>query len=183
MRVISGIFKGVKLSKLNRFKTRPISDSDKEKLFGHISSLKDTTVLDLFAGTGSVGIEAISRGGKEIHFVEHSYKICQLIESNVKKCEGNYKFKIFHNDVFSFIKRQKSIYDIIFCCPPYDKHYSEKLLTYFNNYDSILCNGGLLIIQESVNNKFPLDGNEYFSIEKIIKSGDTMFYILKKNNS
>ena len=145
MRVISGKYKGKKLNGFDIDGTRPTMDRVKESLFSMIqNSLKDSTILDLFAGSGSLGIEALSNGAKSAYFVDNNIKLINIIKSNTKDMtedihiiKGNYK------DILNLLKDIK--FDIIFLDPPYklnlindclNKIYELKLL---NKNGIIVC--------------------------------------------
>ncbi len=123
MRIISGKAKGVRLSALNSKKTRPILDRAKESMFSILgSSVQDSVVLDLFAGTGSLGIEALSRGAKRCLFVENSTNAIQVIKKNLRNANLLKRTVVLKINVFrllDFIKNKDIKFDLILVAPPY----------------------------------------------------------------
>ncbi len=122
IRIISGKFKGRKLKPPSDYKIRPTLDSVKESIFNVIGSrIEGSNVLDLFAGTGSLGIESLSRNCNLVYFVDESFESINLIRYNVTclKIE-NEKYKIIRSDVLEFLQSYvNSKWDIIFIDPPY----------------------------------------------------------------
>ena len=123
MRIISGEAKGVRLSALSSKKTRPILDRAKESMFSILeSSLLDGVVLDLFAGTGSLGIEALSRGAKRCLFVENSTNAIKVIKKNLQNTnllKRTVVLKINAFRLLDFIKNKDVKFDLILVAPPY----------------------------------------------------------------
>ena len=120
MRIISGEAKGVRLSALSSKKTRPILDRAKESMFSILeNSLPDGVVLDLFAGTGSLGIEALSRGAKRCLFVENSTNAIKVIKKNLRNAnllKRTVVLKINAFRLLDFIKNKDIKFDIIHSC-------------------------------------------------------------------
>ena len=120
MRVISGTAKGTKLSSIDSIETRPTLDRVKEPLFSIIqNNIEQANVLDLFAGSGALGIEALSRGSKHCTFCDKSYKSIQMLKENIKKTRMEEKSTILNVDYKKCLSNQKEKYDIIFIDPPY----------------------------------------------------------------
>lgn len=151
MRIISGIAKGTKLKNVNIPSTRPIMDRVKESLFNILRNyLKDASLLDLFAGTGSVGIEALSQGCREVTFVENNLKAIDVIKYNLQKANFASKSKIIYQDVLSTIKilhQEKQTFDIIFIGPPQFKDLLNKTLSRLEKYP--LHNSSTIIIGQA----------------------------------
>lgn len=121
MRVISGISKGVKLKEPDGVKIRPTTDRVKEGIFSAIQFLlSDAKVLDLFAGTGQLGIEALSRGAQLCVFVDNDKASHRLQIENLKKSKLLSKSKVVYDDSIKFINNLKDKFDIIFLDPPYN---------------------------------------------------------------
>ena len=107
MRVISGKAKGTKLNSLEGIATRPTLDRVKEALFNILQfDLQDAIVLDLFAGSGALGIEALSRNAKQVVFCDNSYKAIQIIEKNLKKTNLNKNAIVINKDYKTFLKER-----------------------------------------------------------------------------
>ena len=123
MRIISGKAKGVRLSALSSKKTRPILDRAKESMFSILgNSVPDSIVLDLFAGTGSLGIEALSRGAKRCLFADNSTNAIKVIKKNLRDANLSKRTVVLKINVFrllDFIKNKDIEFDIILVAPPY----------------------------------------------------------------
>lgn len=120
MRVISGTAKGTKLNTINDVTTRPTLDRVKEPLFSIIQTyLQEANVLDLFAGSGALGIEALSRGAGHCTFCDKSFQSIQMLKENIKKTKMENKSTIFVQDYKKCLKELKETFTIIFIDPPY----------------------------------------------------------------
>ncbi len=123
MRIISGEAKGIRLSALNSKKTRPILDRAKESLFSILGdSVIDSAVLDLFAGTGSLGIEALSRGARKCLFVDNSTNAIRVIKRNLQEADLIKRTVVLKINVFrllGFLKNKNIRFDIMLVAPPY----------------------------------------------------------------
>jgi len=138
MRIISGKFRSRTLRSLRGMDIRPTSDRLRETLFnvltaGNASSLEGSIWLDLFAGTGAVGIEAISRGAKDVYFVEKSAAAAQVIRANLQSLQVTGGYSVLQEDLpraFYRLERQKVAADVVFLDPPYRMRgaYSDALL-------------------------------------------------------
>jgi 16S rRNA (guanine966-N2)-methyltransferase len=121
MRVIAGKAKGRRLASVPGDTTRPITDRTKEALFDILGGrVEDARMLDLFAGTGSVGIEALSRGAREVWFVERERRAVQAIKSNLELTGLAQQARVVRQDVFRFIQQVagREQFDIIYVAPP-----------------------------------------------------------------
>jgi 16S rRNA (guanine(966)-N(2))-methyltransferase RsmD len=129
MRVISGRAKGVVLKTPDGMLTRPTSDRVKEAMFSIIQfDLPGAKVLDLFGGSGQLGIEAISRGASAAVFVDSREEACRLIRSNLLKAKMEEQGKVIRSDYADYLKRCKEKFRIIFLDPPYAEVFLEKSL-------------------------------------------------------
>ena len=150
MRVVSGKFRGSKLLSFDGIDIRPTSDMVKESLF---NILRDRVIgckfLDLFAGTGNVGIEAISRGAKEVVFIDKSPKSIELIKKNLQKVRSTAEVK--NSDSLSYLQSTTAKFDIIFIDPPYKTELGVEALKIIKDKDLLEDNG--LIIFESEDKK------------------------------
>lgn len=125
MRIISGKYRGKSLLYPKDPALRPTQDRVKEAMFGIVQfQVPDAVVLDLFCGTGSLGIEALSRGASHAVFVDKETKI---LSENLKKIDGS--FKVFRSESYRFLKKNDRVFDLIFIDPPYERHdlYEETL--------------------------------------------------------
>ena len=165
MRIISGNFKGKKILEPNDFKTRPLKDLTKESIFNIIQhsnklnlDLKNSTVLDLFSGVGSFGIECLSRGVKKVIFVENYSKVLPILKKNLVnlKSVDNYKIiekNIYKDDELFFLNLK---FDIIFLDPPYkDKNIGDLLIKIEKS--KIINKNGIIVLHrhKDENDTFP----------------------------
>lgn len=180
MRVISGTAKGIQLAQPASSKSRPITDSSKEFIFNKIEPIiNGSAFLDLFAGTGSVGIEALSRGSITCTFVESNYSVITKLKDNVSKCKLNERATIKCEDVFSFLNYNKFTYDIIFAGPPYHRDYYSRVIDALDSKVTLLSKGGLMIIQSEKYVSRRNNIRNYSLIEERTK-GDTLFSFFEK---
>ena len=125
MRVISGVARGTKLNSIDSTDTRPTLDRVKEALFNIIQNIiDDSIVLDLFAGSGAIGIECISRGAKKAYFCEKSHEAVKMIRQNIEKTRFTDKSEILQQDYKKALKNysvRNIKFDIVFLDPPYKK--------------------------------------------------------------
>ena len=148
MRVISGTARGTTLHSIDNISTRPTLDRVKESLFNIIQNkIEDSTVLDLFAGSGAIGIEFLSRRAEKAYFCDVSIKAIEMIEQNLNKTKLKEKAEVFNKDYLKCIEELKSIkFDIIFLDPPYKENFSIEALKRINEA-KMLKNGGIIIIE------------------------------------
>jgi len=165
MRVISGKFRGKKLFLPTDRNTRPLKDIVKESIFNLLEhsnkldlSLSNSSVLDLFSGCGSFGIECISRGSKNVYFFENYVEAIKILEKNLNFFKNSKNFKIFKFDCFEFFESNKEInkkFDIIFLDPPYKELRINKLIEKIIQ-KKILKNDGLIIIHRHKKDKLEI---------------------------
>lgn len=174
MRIIAGEKKGHKLASLAGNMTRPTADCVREAIFSMIYDCEDLDVLDLFAGSGIMGFEALSRGAKSLESVESSDKAVKIILKNKDLLNYSDKAYVHHKKADTFIKTTLKKYDLIFLDPPYEKGLVNLTLgaVYENN---LLSEDGLIVVEHSVREKIWDDFQDY--IEKQKKYGDTMVTI------
>src|SRR5579863_6276391 len=154
MRVATGEAKGRRLKGPVDKGTRPIIDRVKTALFDILSTrVEDARFLDLFAGTGSVGIEALSRGAAHATFIEMSYSILKLVRENLKITGLGDRAETLHADAFKFLQAnvapahsKKPEYDIIYVAPPQYHEMAARALTLLDT-SPLLAAGGLVIVQ------------------------------------
>lgn len=160
MRVISGKYKGKKLSGDNIEGTRPTMDRVKESLFAIIQNdIKESICLDLFAGSGSLGIEAISNGANTCYFVDKNMNAINAIKENTK---GINNIKIIKNDYIKALNELKNIkFDVIFLDPPYKMNLIQSSLDKIKENDMLNKNG--IIVCESEQENFEID---YFILKE-----------------
>ena len=154
MRIISGKFKGKKILEPNDLNTRPLKDLTKESIFNIIKhsnrfniNFENSEILDLFSGTGSFGIECISRGAKFVTFVENYNGILPILKKNLANLKLASNYLVIEINVFNYLNLNefKKQFDIIFLDPPYKEKELKKLLLLFINR-KILKQDGIIII-------------------------------------
>lgn len=178
MRIIAGKYKGKKLVFPEDKNIRPTADLVKEALFAHLYDVEELNFLDLFCGCGGIGIEAISRGAKLVHFVDSSSKSLFFVKQNLSDLIGD--FKIFKTDYLNFLKKTECKYDIIFIDPPYANfEYYTKSLNIIKQRN-LLNDGGVVICEHD--NNLKLDVCDY-EITSTKKYGKKFLTYLKSNNS
>ena len=157
MRVITGKARGVQLKTPEGMQTRPTTDRVKEALFSIINfDVPGANVLDLFGGTGQLGIEALSRGAKSAVFVDQSEQACRLIRENLKRTKLEQNAKVIRGDYMDYMKRCRETYDIIFLDPPYAEVFLENALKCISEID-ILHSGGIIVAERPVGKELPCE--------------------------
>ena len=150
MRIISGKARGTKLYTLDGENTRPTLDRVKEPLFNILNfKLNDSVVLDLFAGSGQLGIEAISNGAKLCYFIDHNNEVIKVLNKNIVNLNIKDKSRVVLTDWKKFLNEcsAKNLkFDLIFIDPPYDYDVYEKIIDKVSNLN-LLNNDGLLVLE------------------------------------
>ncbi len=184
MRIIAGEYRGRVLKSPTDYRTRPTSDRLRETLFNVLNPKisTDTRFLDLCAGTGAVGIEAISRGAGFTTFVDKSYRVCALIEENLDRLQiPEEKTEIFRNVAEKFISREHpAIWDIIFYDPPYQENYRPFLFEFAANAANLLGSDGILIVEHHAKNVLP-DAVGNIRRWRILKQGETQLSFYERS--
>ena len=183
MRIVAGRFKGTTLLGPEGKKIRPLRDMVRESIFNFLLhsnkislQLEKSNVLDLYSGTGSFGLECLSRKAAEVIFIENEKNAVKILEKNIEKLKVKNKIKIFSNDIFELIEKHdffKSKFDIIFCDPPFkDKNITKLVQLIFSK--SLLNKNGIIILhrskttQETFPNFFEIIDERTYGISKII---------------
>ena len=159
MRIITGNFKGRKLLTPNDIKTRPLKDLTKESIFNILKhsnkfkvEIKNSVILDLFAGVGSFGIECLSNEAKYVTFVENYNGVLPILKKNLSNLKLDKKYEVIEQNIFTGLKLTKINYDIIFLDPPYkDKNISELIDKIFEI--NLLSKSGIIITHRNKNVK------------------------------
>lgn len=148
MRVITGTARGRKLGQLQGMETRPTTDQVKESIFNIIQfDIEGRRVLDLFAGTGQLGIEALSRGAASCTFVDQRKDAVGLVRSNLKLCRLSDKARVVQGEALSFLSTVREQYHLVFLDPPYQMDLLENAIKKIAEIDMLTENG--IIICES----------------------------------
>lgn len=180
MRVITGKARGIQLKTPEGLLTRPTTDRVKEALFSIIQfDLPGKRVLDLFGGTGQLGIEAISRGAKSAVFVDAADKACNLIRENLRRCKMETDARVVRADYMDFLDRCKERFDIVFLDPPYAEIFLENALKKITEID-ILNSGGIIVAERPVGKGLPWDFPGFIR-SRDYKYGQTLLTIYRKD--
>ena len=182
MRVISGKARGVNLKTPEGQVTRPTADRVKEALFSIIHfDLPGAVVLDLFGGSGQLGIEALSRGAKKAVFVDAGEPACKLIRENLKRVKMEQDAQVVRSDYLAYLQRCSEKFDIIFLDPPYAEVFLEKALKKITEID-ILQSGGIIVAERPVGKPLEMDFPG-FSRSKDYKYGNTLLTLYRRDES
>lgn len=147
MRVISGKYKGKNLIGFDIYGTRPTMDRVKESLFASIQNyIKDSSVLDLFAGSGSLAIEALSNGASSIYMVDNNVELINIIKKNTLGMENVHILKSDYKDALNMYKNSNIKFDIIFLDPPYKLNLINDCLDKIYNYN-LLNKDGIVVCE------------------------------------
>ena len=180
MRVITGKARGVTLAAPDGLKTRPTSDRVKEALFSIVQfDIPGARVLDLFGGSGQLGIEALSRGANSAVFVDAREDACKLIRENLKRTKLETDGKVIRSDYLDYLKRCKDSFDIIILDPPYAEVYLENALKMITEID-ILQSGGIIITERPLGKDLSLDFDG-FTRSRDYKYGNTLIALYRKD--
>lgn len=174
MRIISGRFRGRRLKGPRGLALRPTGDRLKETLFNILgSSIRDSVFLDLFAGTGAIGLEALSRGARKVLFVESSPEGLRLIRENLKVCGVTGGFDLVNIDVFKALRqlaKSGMCADIIFVDPPYEwQPYRDLLEIVFRT--GLAGTESLVIVEHHQKSSLPAQGEDY-SRTRVVEQSD-----------
>lgn len=178
MRVITGTAKGRRLDTLEGMDVRPTADRVKEGMFSSIQfEIENALVLDLFGGSGQLGIEALSRGARAAVFVDNSKKSIDIIKSNLRKTGFEEKSLVFNMNSEDFLRITDKKFDFVFLDPPYNKGIIEKTIPLLsgkiNNNGKIFCEHEKKLILPDEINEFRLKKNyKYGKIEVTLYSAD-----------
>lgn len=163
MRVITGSARGRRLKTPENYDIRPTTDNVKESVFNIIQfDVEGRRVLDLFAGTGQLGIECLSRGAESAVFVDHSREAIKIIKENLAVC--GLKGVVAEQDSLTYLKNCGK-FDLIFVDPPYDADLYEEVLNSINMFD-ILNDGGIIICEARRGRVFPQMTGDYRMVKE-----------------
>ena len=180
MRVISGRARGLKLISPEGIETRPTLDRVKEALFSMLFPyLNDSVVLDLFAGSGALGIEALSRGALKCFFVDNSEQAVSCVKKNVSGARVSESSEIIKTNALDFVKRSKEKFDIIFLDPPYQNDIYNDIIDSIAKKE-LLKENGLVVIEWDYINEPPFKNNAAFEIFREKKYGRVGITVLKR---
>ena len=179
MRVITGKARGVQLKTPQGMQTRPTADRVKEALFSIINcDLPGASVLDLFGGTGQLGIEALSRDAKSAVFVDASADACQLIRENLKRSKLEGQGRVVRSDYMEYLNKCRESFDIILLDPPYGEVFLENALKRITEID-ILKSNGIIVTERPLGKELPWEFGGY-TRSRDYKYGKTLLTIYRK---
>ena len=180
MRVISGKARGIVLKTPDGLQTRPTADRVKEAMFSILQfDLPGARVLDLFGGTGQLGIEALSRGAKSAVFVDAGDKACKLISENLRRTHLESDARVVHADYMSYLKSCKETFDLVLLDPPYAEVFLENAINHIAEID-ILQSGGIIVAERPVEKDLSLE-IPGFTRSKDYKYGRTFLTLYRKD--
>jgi len=177
MRVITGTARGKRLMTLEGNDVRPTSDKVKEGIFSAIQfDIEGRKVLDLFAGSGQLGIEALSRGAEKAVFVDASSNSLRVVNQNIQSVGFSDRSEVYAGDAVSFLLRSSDTFDIVFIDPPYATDLVEKVLDILPDR---LSRCAIIICETDINKELPKSAGE-FEIYRKYKYGKTAITIYKR---
>ena len=179
MRVITGKARGVALKTPVGDATRPTADRVKEAVFSMLQfELQNACVLDLFGGTGQLGIEALSRDAKHATFIDAREDACRLIRENLKRTSLQDQATVVRSDYAAYLRKCREKFDIVFLDPPYAEEYLENSLKIITEID-ILQTGGIIVTERPFGKDlcYDFDG---FSRSRDYKYGNTVITLYRK---
>lgn len=161
MRVVSGSARGRRLKELQGMETRPTTDKVKESLFNVIQfDIPGRKVLDLFGGTGQLGIEALSRGAAHCTFIDQRRDAVALIRENLKLCRLEENAAVMQGDALAFLSSCQEKFDVIFLDPPYHTDLMDRALELVTKID-ILSEHGIIICETMADRQLPTMESPY----------------------
>lgn len=183
MRVIGGRARGTKLRSPSTEETRPITDRAKEALFNILMpKIRNCRFLDLFAGTGGVGIEALSRGAEHVTFIEISKIIYSDLKWNIQRTRFDEQAKIINGDAFEFLEVEKQqVFDIIFVAPPQWRNMCQQAMESLLKQLHLLAPDGIIITQHDPTENVVVDSQALIEYDKRVYGG-VQFNFYKRLN-
>ena len=180
MRVIAGKAKGMQLYTPDGMLTRPTTDRVKEALFSILQfDLPGARVLDLFGGTGQLGIEALSRGAASAVFVDSRREACQLIRTNLEKTHLASDARIVQSDYLEYLNRCREKFNLILLDPPYAEVFLENSIKRITEID-ILQQGGIIAAERPLGKELPWEF-QGFTRSRDYKYGKILLTLYRKN--
>lgn len=166
MRIIAGAFKGRKLTPPSDRLVRPTPDRVKEALFSILGSrIEDAVVLDLFAGSGNLGLEALSRGARKCYFGDSSRDSIRLIHGNVAYCKAEELSHIMQGDYRNVLAQLREKIDLVFVDPPYRDQLWEDVLDILSEKE-LMNPDGLVVLEHPREVEFPQEVNKFRKIKE-----------------
>ncbi|MBQ5345872.1 MAG: 16S rRNA (guanine(966)-N(2))-methyltransferase RsmD [Acidaminococcaceae bacterium] len=183
MRIITGKARGLHLNVPKNYDVRPTADRVKESLFNIIGSkIVDAAVLDLFAGSGNLGLESWSRGAQLVQFVDNSRVSLRLTESNIQKCRAEAECKVLKHDAeaaVDLLYKQGQRFDLVFVDPPYNKGWVQKILVKLEK-NPILAESGWLVAEHSMHDDIAIAVSDGYEIFRRQQYGETVLTFIRR---
>jgi len=179
MRIIAGEFKGRRLKTVKGMNTRPTADKVKGAIFNILGNkISGTKVLDLFAGTGNLSLEALSRGSDKVWLIEKNHNSVEVIRTNLKFLSDPSRAIVYKEDAFRFLKNNIDLkFDLIFLDPPYSQGMVDKALLQIIEHN-MLTPTGVIVVETAVDESLAEDINP-LEIRIIKEYGDTKIWFLQ----
>ena len=184
MRIIGGEARSRSIFLPKGCKLRPTSDKLRETLFNILHQVEGKSFLDFFAGSGSVGLEALSRGAERVVFIEKDSNMVAAIERNINNYKFNGKSEVIAIDAGKGIRKlheREEKFDILFADPPYEKGFVKKILHYLEDWMVLTCDG-IVVVQHSIRETFHEILSEHYVLTDQRRSGDTVLSFLRLNS-
>ena len=182
MRIITGKARGLHLNVPKNYDVRPTADRVKESLFNIIGSKAvGAAVLDLFAGSGNLGLESWSRGARFVQFVDNNRTSLQLTDGNIRKCRA--ECKVLKHDAeaaVDLLYKQGQRFDLIFVDPPYNKGWVQKILSKLAKFP-LLAENGWLVAEHSAHDDITGAVPEGYEIFRSQQYGETVLSFIKRS--
>ncbi|MBE7088334.1 MAG: 16S rRNA (guanine(966)-N(2))-methyltransferase RsmD [Clostridiales bacterium] len=170
MRVVSGKYRGLVLAEFSGSEIRPTADRVKESLFNILfNKVFNASVLDLFCGSGNLGIECLSRGASFVQFNDISKQSLTVLQQNLKKLKGENSYKITNFDYLICLSQANQGFDIIFIDPPYRFDFGESALSAIKKYN-LLKQDGIIVYERDVPFMQEVEGFEKYDERKYGKT-------------
>lgn len=171
MRIITGRYKGYKITSPKSNNIRPTTDKVRQAIFSIIGEIKDKKFLDLFAGTGAIGLEAVSRGCSFVSFVDNSFNSIKTVKKNIDNFKDYNTYSVVKSSVNSYLSSNDYKYDIIFLDPPYNGGFVNKTLKKIFKHNT-LCKSGSIVVEHS---KYEIINH---TVKSIHKFGETIVSVI-----
>ena len=182
MRIIGGESRGRAIRLPGGCRIRPTTDRVKEALFNILGSIEGKSLLDLFAGCGNIGLEALSRGAYGAAFVEKDLRLIETIRENLRLLGFEGRAEVIAADAEEGIRRLRKRgerFDLLFADPPYEEGFLTKIVTYLEGAE-LLTENGIIILQHSLREPLKQSVTEALVVSDQRRYGDTLLSFLKK---
>lgn len=180
IKITGGELKGRSIKCRQGLGTRPSGAKVREAIFNIIGSkVIDTKWLDLFGGTGAIGIEALSRGASSVIFTEKDFTAFKQLKQNLSELKIEDKSTVLKMDAINFFNKTNEVFDVIFLDPPYASEYYEQVFKIINQNTEKLSKEGILIVEHNI--KYTLPELSTLKMLKTYKYGDTGITLFSNN--